>query len=371
MAMLALLLAPNALAQSDDEADAADAAAAAEQAATEGRLQVNSPESDSQVYVDNMLVGTTPLSTVLPAGSHTVRISADGFDPFVRRIDIEAGQNYAVNAELIAGRGTIEFMANARGAKVIIEGSREWPLPVRLSDITPGDYSFVIEAPGHDSYAGEFKFIDGRNVFIYQELFSSCGKVSIDSAPDGAAVFLDGDLVGTTPLALDDVPAGRHVVRLEISGRATVFRTLDTSDGSRGELEARIPDSGAALKIRTGSDDATIMLEGHEMGEGSRVTIPDLERGFYNIEVIRPGFKSATSRLDVPSSGTLIYRAEFQDPDARSASRLLPVTPLVQRWTFWTATGVSAAVVGAGGFLIWRAVQPEPIPEGDYVVVLP
>ena len=254
---------------------------------------------------------------------------------------------------------------------MIIEGRREWPLPVRLSDITPGDYSFVIEAPGHDPYAGDFQFASGRNVFIYQELTSSRGKVSIDSAPDGATVFLNGELVGTTPLALDDVPAGRHVVRLEMSGRATVFRTLDTSDGSRGELEARIPENGTSLKIRTGSDDATVMLEGHEMGIGSRVTIPDLERGFYNIEVIRPGYKSATSRLDVPTSGTLIYRADFQDPDARSASRLLPVTPMVQRWTFWTATGASAVAVGAGGFLIWRALQPEPIPEGDYVVDLP
>ena len=352
------------------EEPAAEEASAPPEEAT-GRLQVNSPMPGAQVYINNQLIGTTPMKTTLPPGPYTIRITADGFDPFVRRVDVEANQNQSINAELIPGRGTVEFLANTRGAKVIIDGRREWPLPVRLSDISPGSYRFEIQAPGHDSHTGEFQFTTGRNVFIYEELVSSLGKVEIVSEPDGATVFLDGEQVGVTPLQLNDVPAARHVVRLEMSKRATVFRTLDTSDGSRGQLEARLPDSGAALKIRTGSEDGEVRLEGHLIGTGSNVAIDDLERGFYNIEVSRDGYKPATSRLDVPASGTLIYEADFREPDANSASRLLPVTPLVQRWTFWTATGAGAAAVGVGGFLIWRAIQPEPIPEGDYVVTLP
>ncbi len=336
-----------------------------------GRLQFNSPMPGAQVYIDNQLIGTTPMNTTLPPGPHTIRISADGFDPFVRRVDVEANRNQSINAEMIPGRGTVEFLANTRGAKVIIDGRREWPLPVRLSDINPGSYRFEIQAPGHDSLTGEFQFSSGRNVFIYEELVSSLGKVEIVSKPDGATVFLDGEQVGVTPLQLNDVPAARHVVRLEMPNRATVFRTMDTSDGSRGQLEARLPDSGAALKIRTGSADSEVRLEGHLIGTGSSVVIDDLERGIYNIEVSLDGYKSATSRLDVPASGTLIYEADFREPDANSASRLLAVTPLVQRWTFWTATGAGAAAVGVGGFLLWRALQPEPIPEGDYVVTLP
>ena len=354
-----------------EEANAPAKEADAPPEEAEGRLQFNSPMPGAQVYINNQLIGTTPMKTTLPPGPHTIRITADGFDPFVRRVDVEANQNQSINAELIPGRGTVEFLANTRGAKVIIDGRREWPLPVRLSDIAPGSYRFEIQAPGHDSLTGEFQFSTGRNVFIYEELVSSLGKVEIVSKPDGAVVFLDGEQVGVTPLQLNDVPAARHVVRLEMDNRATVFRTLDTSDGSRGHLEARIPDSGAALKIRTGSEDSEVRLEGHLIGTGPVVAIDDLERGFYDIEVSRDGYKSATSRLDVPASGILIYEADFREPDANSASRLLPVTPLVQRWTFWTATGAGAAAVGVGGFLIWRALQPEPIPEGDYVVTLP
>ena len=40
----------------------------------------------------------------------------------------------------------------------------------------------------------------------------------VDSRPAGARVFVDGNLVGTTPLLLDAVNAGDHGVRLELDG---------------------------------------------------------------------------------------------------------------------------------------------------------
>jgi PEGA domain-containing protein len=40
----------------------------------------------------------------------------------------------------------------------------------------------------------------------------------IDSRPTGAKVFLDGRLVGATPLSMREVRAGEHAVRLEHDG---------------------------------------------------------------------------------------------------------------------------------------------------------
>jgi serine/threonine-protein kinase len=42
------------------------------------------------------------------------------------------------------------------------------------------------------------------------------GSLYVDSRPRGAAVFLDGKQIGVTPVALQDVAAGAHVVRLEL-----------------------------------------------------------------------------------------------------------------------------------------------------------
>jgi hypothetical protein len=44
------------------------------------------------------------------------------------------------------------------------------------------------------------------------------GGLAVDSRPAGAKVFMDGKLVGTTPMTLPSVPAGSHAIRLERDG---------------------------------------------------------------------------------------------------------------------------------------------------------
>ena len=44
------------------------------------------------------------------------------------------------------------------------------------------------------------------------------GALAVDSRPTGAKVFMDGNLVGTTPMALPSVPVGSHAIRLEHDG---------------------------------------------------------------------------------------------------------------------------------------------------------
>jgi PEGA domain-containing protein len=40
----------------------------------------------------------------------------------------------------------------------------------------------------------------------------------VESRPGGAQVFLDGRLIGATPLSVPSVAAGEHVIRLERDG---------------------------------------------------------------------------------------------------------------------------------------------------------
>ena len=44
------------------------------------------------------------------------------------------------------------------------------------------------------------------------------GALSVESLPPGAQVFLDGKLVGVTPLALASVPAGDRAIHLDRAG---------------------------------------------------------------------------------------------------------------------------------------------------------
>ena len=69
------------------------------------------------------------------------------------------------------------------------------------------------------------------------------GSLMVDSRPAGARVFVDGKMVGTTPMLLDAIAAGDHTVRLELDGFSPWTATSKVAGAERtrvsGSLEQR------------------------------------------------------------------------------------------------------------------------------------
>jgi serine/threonine protein kinase len=160
-------------------------------AAEAGRLLVRSTPAGARVTVDGRDVGTTPLTVRdLARGSHSVRVAHQGYVTAERRVRISTAQPaQSIAIDLVATRPRREVAAPPAA-------------PERVS-----------------------------------------GSLMIDSRPAGARVFVDGKLVGTTPLLLDPVGAGDHGVRLELDGHSPWTTTTRVTGGERvrvsGSLEPR------------------------------------------------------------------------------------------------------------------------------------
>ena len=138
-------------------------------AVAEGRLLVRSRPEGARVTVDGRDHGVTPATIRdLPRGAHRVRIAHEGYAPEERRVTITTARPAQ---SLMVALGRTAAAAPAPGAQ---------PAPAAA-----GRYS---------------------------------GALAVDSRPAGAKVFVDGKLVGTTPMAIPSVAAGSHVVRLEHDG---------------------------------------------------------------------------------------------------------------------------------------------------------
>jgi len=335
-----------------------------------GIINIESSPEAAMVYIDNLLVGEAPLSQYVSPGEHTVRVVMDNHTPFVRRLEVPAGQALDFLAQLEPGNGSIEFQTNARGAQVSLNEA-VWPLPVRLSTLDEGSYTWELTAPGHEPQSGSFVFTYGRNIFIYRELQSSRGIVSVDSTPHGAQAWLDGEQIGFTPVTLEGIPSGHHVVTIEKNGFSTAFRPIDTSDGSRADVMATLTRQGSRLTINTDNPEATVSIEGALIGMGTTVRIPRIERGTYQVSVRAPGHKPARTRMDIETQRFVTYSAHLQPNDATTRSRLLQNPPLTKRWTFWATVGASTTASTIAIVAIARALQPTPIPDGDIVITLP
>jgi hypothetical protein len=103
---------------------------------------------------------------------------------------------------------------------------------------------------------------------------------AVASKPDGAALFVDGEPMGTTPAQLA-VPPGRHTLVLLGEGRKMVKRTIEVVPGGRLEVpldEAKLPsetagDAGLKVRCKTHGE-LRILVDGEDSGR----TCPNDER---------------------------------------------------------------------------------------------
>ena len=119
----------------------------------------------AEVFVDNQPAGQTPLVLDVEVGKHTVRIAADGFDPFVRRVTVVDGQTTTLKADLIEGGGTVEFQASISPATLILDDG-EMILPIRLNELSEGDHKWEIRATGYETVTGQFSLVKGKKTSL-------------------------------------------------------------------------------------------------------------------------------------------------------------------------------------------------------------
>jgi hypothetical protein len=137
-----------------------------------GSLLVRSTPLGARVFVDGREYGRTPVTVAkLARGAHRVRVTRDGYAPDERRVTITPAQRtHSITVRL----------SPERPATAAIGAQRALPAP-------------TAEARG-------------------------TGQLTVESRPAGAQIFLDGRLVGTTPLLLNEVPVGDHALHLERDG---------------------------------------------------------------------------------------------------------------------------------------------------------
>jgi hypothetical protein len=72
------------------------------------------------------------------------------------------------------------------------------------------------------------------------------GTLSIDSHPAGASVFVDGQSIGTTPMLLEDVSPGTHVIKLRLAAHLEWESTMQVVPAKRNRVTASLQENESA-----------------------------------------------------------------------------------------------------------------------------
>jgi len=114
-----------------------------------GKWEVRSTPSGADVYIDDELVGQTPLSTTgVPNGAHRVRISKDGFGSVLREVDTTDGSKGELTVNLPRGGSEIRVQSRLDNARVLLNGNLMGTGKRVTLNLQRGVYQLRVEAEG-------------------------------------------------------------------------------------------------------------------------------------------------------------------------------------------------------------------------------
>ncbi len=165
-----------------------------------------------------------------------------------------------------------------------------------------GKYAYRIEAAKYKTVAGVVE-IGREKVVLDYKLEPSTGTVHFVTTPDnGASVYLDGDLLGTTPFTTEPLEQGEYEVRithpyyLPTSQKVTVLPNNE-------QITSSVPltPNFAEITIKT-PPQTSLTVNDHERSSDDTITVLRLTPGLYTLKAIREGYRPSTKQIEVRAS---------------------------------------------------------------------
>ena len=289
-------------------------------------LDITSTPSGATVYLDGQWIGTTPLDEhqvdTGPNGQKEIRIAVelDGYESDVQQVTLTGGETLPWRVQLkkrperIPTLAPLEVTSTPSGATVFVNGSKIGNTPLREYQVDTGPNGQKVVTLGMDleGYEREVRQVTlrgGEPASVTVRLKKRAVRIEtkavldITSTPSGAAVYLDGQRIGTTPLRGHPVETGargqkRVNVRIEHPGYKTRNTPLTLNGGQSRPLDVALekiqqPGKTATLTITSTPSGGTVYLEDEEVGptplRGYKVSLGTRDRIEVGVTIGREG----------------------------------------------------------------------------------
>ena len=158
---------------------------------------------------------------------------ADKLKPEIK----ESIERQALEIQLLVASLTVEM--DPADATLKLDGKQVGTGP-KLGPLLlqPGEHDLEASRPDRRSQRRTLKLEPGTTRTEKFVLEIEAGSLVVRANLDGAMVFVDGQLIGTTPLAEPvSLPVGKHVLSLRAAEHEDIERTLDVQAGERQVLD--------------------------------------------------------------------------------------------------------------------------------------
>ncbi len=248
-----------------------------------GVIDLASEPLGAEVYVDDQLYGTTPVSLELEAKKdQTFLFRLAGYVEKSMTVYVDEGLNQPLSISLEKDQqllSSLRITSKPSGAKIYIDGEESGKrTPFTLDDLQRGrEVTLRLHKAGYESKEDKV-LLDTRVIEKSFRLRAKLASLTIDTEPSGAKIFVNSTAVGTAP-ATTKVRMQRAVkIAAKLSGYQDYAQEVTVSQPSeqlRFVLKPRVLEYGY---ISINADPwAMVFLDGQPLGNtpilGTKVTV--------------------------------------------------------------------------------------------------
>jgi hypothetical protein len=242
-----------------------------------GTAVVDSNPSGS-VTIEGVVRGQTPLSLRLPAGRHSIIVTAGQATRSVL-LDIEAGSTtrqyieFAATPTVAATTGRLDVTSQPSGASVTVDGARRGITPISIAELTVGPHQLTISS-GDSTIRRAVTIRPGATSSVDASIApseSAAGWLTLASAVE-LTLAEDDQIIGTSRAARVMLPAGTH--NLVLANAALEFQTAMAVRIEGGKtLKRAVALPMGSLSINA-APWANVSVDGGEIGTTPLANVP-------------------------------------------------------------------------------------------------
>lgn len=260
-----------------------------------GSLHITSNPDGADCILDGQRKGTTPLVlNNVVTGNHKLEINKSGYNILVDDIIIEDEKTYEKTYNLSSSFGTIGIMAKP-DADIFIDGKL----------VGNKKYSGQLNEGLHTIEVRKDHYIsDIRTITIEKEqqypisitLKPKLGILSIKCEPADAIVTLDNETVGKTPVTLNNILEGEHILKIEKDEYRPYEKRIKIAQDQTLIIDT-ILIMGSVIHISSTPDGSLLKIDGESKGNTPIDLI--VKKGQHDIEITRSGYEIFKTSIDI------------------------------------------------------------------------
>lgn len=195
---------------------------------------INANVQGANVTINGAAVGRTPYTAQLQAGSYTVTVSFPGYGNFSQSVVVNGpGQ---INAVLSPLQAPLSVNANVQGADVLVNGSPVGRTPITIQ-LAPGTYTVTVRAQGYSDFTQAVQVQPMGQAQVNAVLTPLQVPLSVNANIQGADVFINGNVMGRTPITIQLAP-GTYTVTVRAQGYGDFNQTVQVQPMGHAQVNA-------------------------------------------------------------------------------------------------------------------------------------